>query len=301
MRCIRPMIGLLLGLLLLAGQAYAGTAEITAAGGLTAGSASTLQEAFDGAKQITGANSLANSMRIGDGVTPMCHYTDASGGPIIEPCTAANHQTRIQVNKTWCLYDVEAAACVETVDPDAASTFAMWTYGTAYKPLKSVWFGAGSLSTDGTQCAAPAEVTINSGPKVWTIICTENDASTIYGSIKMPDAWDAGTVTFEHVYIQTAADTGSMLGELSAQCHGNGEVVNSTYGTVIELDDAAVRGSSKNDYITSTAVTPAGTCAAGDMLYWRWQYDATANPTTAAATLNHVGFKMEYSVTSRSD
>lgn len=263
--------------------------------------ADTLDTVFDRGKTIDGANSLANAVRIGDGTTPWCIYTDATLGPQLRPCTDANVRTIIPTNFTWCSYDIEGDTCIETIDPDAASTLAVWTYGAAYRPKKSIWFGAGSLSTDGTQCAAPAEVTINSGPKIWTIICAENDASTIYGSVRMPDSWDAGTVTFTHVYIQTAADTGSMFGELSAQCRGNGEAPSSTWGTVVELDDAAVTGSNQNDMITSTAVTPAGTCAAGDMLYWQWQYDATANPTTAAATLNHVGFNIEYSVTSRSD
>ena len=252
-------------------------------------------------KEITWANSLANAMRVGDGVTPMCIYTDATLGPQVRPCTDADMQDIIPANFTRCLFDVEAALCLEKYDPDAASTLLMWSYpNAAYRPKKSAWFGAGALSTDGTQCAAPAEVTINSGPKIWTIICTENDASTMYWSFKTPDNWDSGTFTVDHVYIQTAADTGSMLGELSAQCRGNGEVVNNTFGSVVELDDAAVTGSSKNDMITSTAITADGTCAAGDMVYFRWQYDATGNPTTAAATLNHVGFRVEYSVVSRS-
>lgn len=246
-------------------------------------------------KEITWANSLPNAMRVGDGVTPLCLYTDATIGPTIRPCTDSNTETIIPANFNWCLYDIEGASCIYTVDPDAASTLAMHQIAAAYRWKKSVWFGAGALSTDGTQCAAPAEVTINSGPKIWTVICTENDASTMYWSFKSPDNWDGGTFTVDHVYIQTAADTGSMLGELSAQCHGNGETVDSTWGSVVELDDAAVTGSNKNDMITSTAVTPAGTCAAGDMVYFRWQYDATGNPTTAAATLNHVGFRVEYS------
>jgi hypothetical protein len=260
----------------------------------------TLDQAFDQGKTIDGANSTANAVRIGDGVTPVCIYTDASLGPQVRPCTDANTTTIIPTNFTWCLYNIESTECVETVDPDGASVKAMWTYNTSYRPLKSVWFGAGSLSTDGTQAAAPAEVTINSGPKIWTIITTDNDAATIYGSIKMPDSWDGGTVTFEHVYLQTAADTGVLNGDIAAQCRGNGEVPSSTWGTEIAIDDAAVVGSNSNDFTTSAAVTPAGTCAAGDMLYWRYQLDATGT-TTAVATLHHIGFKMEYSITSRSD
>jgi hypothetical protein len=262
----------------------------------------TLQTVFaeTGGKEITGANSLANAVRIGDGVTPMCLYTDASLGPQVRPCTDANTRTIIPTNFDWCLYNIESTECIETVDPDAASVKAVWTYNTSYRPLKSIFFGAGSLSTDGTQCAAPAEVTINSGPKIWTIICTDNDASTIYGSVKMPDSWDGGTVTFEHVYLQTAADTSALNGDIAAQCRGNGEAPSSTWGTEVAIDDAGVTGSNQNDFTTSAAVTPAGTCAASDMLYWRYQLDATGT-TTAVATLHHIGFKMEYSVTSRSD
>jgi hypothetical protein len=167
-------------------------------------------------------------------------------------------------------------------------------------PIKTIWFGAGSLSTDGTQCAVPAEVTINSGPKIWTILCADNDGSTIYGSVKMPDSWDGGTVTFTHVYIQTAADTGALNGDIAAQCRGNGEVPSSTWGTEIAIDDTAVVGSNSNDMLPSAAVTAAGTCTGGDMLYFRYQLDA-AGTTTAVATLHHVGFKMEYGISSMSD
>jgi hypothetical protein len=260
----------------------------------------TLDNAFDAGKTIDGANSLANAVRIGDGTTPICLYTDATLGPQVRPCTDANTTTIIPTNFTWCLYNIESTECIETVDPDGASVKAMWTYNTSYRPLKSIWFGAGSLSTDGTQCAAPAEATINSGPKIWTIICTDNDASTIYGSVQMPDSWDGGTVTFEHVYIQTAADTSALNGDIAAQCRGNSETPSSTWGTEVAIDDAGVSGSNDNDFTVSAAVTPAGTCAAGDMLYFRYQLDATGT-TTAVATLHHVGFKMEYSITSRSD
>jgi hypothetical protein len=270
---------------------------------LASPSTPTLDNVFDQGKTIDGANSLANAVRIGGDTTAkqVCIYNDDSTGLQVRPCTDANTRTLIPTNFTWSLHDEEGAAAIETVDPDAASTLAMWTYGTAYRPKKSIWFGAGSLSTDGTQCAAPAEVTINSGPKIWTIICTDNDGSTIYGSVKMPDNWDAGTVTFDHVYIQTAADTSALNGDIAAQCRANGEAPSSTWGTEVAIDDAGVTGTNRNDMTTSAAVTPASgtSCAAGNMLYWRYQLDATGT-TTAVATLHHVGFRMEYSETSRS-
>ena len=247
-----------------------------------------------------GATSSGAGVKIGKDATNCWNiYHDASAGLQLRPCTDSHIRTTIPTNFTWALYDEEGGAAVETIDPDAATQLGKFTYGTAYKPLKSVWFDAAALSTDGTQCAAPAEVTLNSGPKTYTIICTDNDASTMYGKIKMPDEWDGGTVTFEQVYVQTAADTSALNGDIAAQCRGNGEAPSSTWGSEVAIDDAAVTGSNQNDVTTSAAVTPAGTCAAGDMLYFRYQLDATGT-TTAVATLHTLGFKMEYSVTSRS-
>jgi len=54
-----------------------------------------LDGAFDVGKEIDGANSVANAVRIGDGSTPMCFYTDASLGPMVRPCTDANVNTII--------------------------------------------------------------------------------------------------------------------------------------------------------------------------------------------------------------
>lgn len=159
--------------------------------------------------------------------------------------------------------------------------------------VDSAFWDSGGMVSDGTQCAAAAKVTINSGPQQYTIICTDNDASTIYGHIVMPDSWDGGTVTFELEYLQTAADTNALNGDISAQCRGAGEIPSSTWGTEVAIDNAAVSGSNAVDHTTSAAVTPAGTCAGGDSLWWRYQVDATGT-TTAMATLHFLGNKMEY-------
>lgn len=251
-------------------------------------------------KTVNWANSLANALRIGDGTTPTCFYTDPTLGPLIRPCTAANTRTYVLPNFNWSLYDEEGTADILTVDPDAASKNAMYQFGANYRPLKSAWIGAGALDGDGTQCPALAtSVTINSGPKLPTFICTDNDSATLYGSLKMPGDYDGGTITFTQSIIQTAADTSAINGDIAAQCRGNSETPSSTWGTEVALDLANVSGSNDNDFITSAAVTPAGTCAAGDMLYFRYQLDA-AGTTTAVATLHHVGFMLTYSSNSLS-
>lgn len=228
-------------------------------------------------------------------------YVNSSGDPIIRGVNGGvegdlDIKVKIDSGNKWTLYD-GSDACIIQIEPGAASPYLQFTFCSGYYPYKSVWFGAEALSTDGTQCAAPAEVTINSGPKRFTIICTKNDSSTIYGSIKMPADYSGGTVFFTHVYLQTAADTNALNGDITAQCRGNGSTVNSTWGTEVPIDDAALTGSNKNDMTQSAAVTPNGTCTGAPMLYWRYQLDATGT-TTAVGTLHHLGFLMEYPYTS---
>jgi len=153
-----------------------------------------------------------------------------------------------------------------------------------------IWVGAG-MTPDGTQCAAASDVQINSGPYQSTIVCADNDGSTLYGNLQMPDSWDAGNLVFELAYIQTAADTGPLQGDITIQCRGAGETVNNTWESEVAMDDAGVTGSNAVDHLTSGNVS--GTCVAGDTVYWRWQMDA-AGTTTAVATLNFVGMKAEW-------
>lgn len=161
------------------------------------------------------------------------------------------------------------------------------------KIVDSIFWDAGGMTPDGTQCADATRQTINSGPTQYTVICADNDASSLYGHAIMPDSWDGGTVTLELEYVQTAADTSALNADVAMMCRGATETINSTWGSEVAIDDAAVTGSNGVDHTTSAAVTPNGTCAGGDTLYWRIQLDATGT-TTAVATLHFLGAKVEY-------
>lgn len=168
--------------------------------------------------------------------------------------------------------------------------------GGASSGVRPIIWTAASLSVDGAQCAAaPEEVTINSGPVLYTIKnCADNDASTLYASIvPMPAAWDGGTIVVGVAGVQTAADTDALHMDVSASCRGAGVAINSTYGTEVALDDADVNGSNAPDWILSAAVTPNGSCAGLDWLFIKIQIDATGT-TTDLSTYNFGGVYVGY-------
>jgi hypothetical protein len=195
---------------------------------------------------------------------------------------------------------VDVSGVISTHNLDTTSvhgiTDTSLLYDTTSTVTDSIRWNAAGTAGDGVYCGYANLVQINSGPYQYSIICQDSDSSTIYGNTVMRDGWDAGTITFELEYVQTAVNTGVLNSDIACACRGPGETVNNTWGTEIAIDDAAVTGSSGVDHTTSAAVTCNGTCVAGDTLYWRWQMDATGT-TTAVATLNILGVKAEYTAT----
>lgn len=268
--------------------------DAASVGGGGGGSSQGLDSSFDVQNEINGATS-ANPLIIGNGTQKAKHYGDPTEGYVVEPVPLGDSLWRIWTNFNGCMKDMEANALVWCLDPDAVLTKDKYLFQSAtYMPYASGWFPASNLDGDGTNCPAKATtVTLNNG-KLPTIICTSSTSSTIYGSVKMPGNWNAGAVYFSRVVQQTAADTNAYNGQVDMKCTG------STWGTAVAINLANVTGSGTDDITqTSSVVTPAGTCAAGGMLYWR--YRVASGTTTAMATLHHIGFRVAYQKTSWSE
>jgi hypothetical protein len=263
----------------------------------------TLDQAFDLGKLIDGANSEANCFRVGTAANYYCIYSDAGTGLYVKPEPLADTTFRAWTNFNLVFRDEESAAAIETIDPDAASTLAMWTYGTAYRPKKSIWLDAGAASVDGTQCATPTE-SANTLVKTWTIVCQDSDSGAIYWKFTMPDSWDGGTITAELAVYQVGAGTNTIELDIAAMCYSHDEAVSAFATPPTGEQAASITLTADNDILHSTtaAITPAGTtCAGGDTLFVTAQVDATASHADIAVDAEIMGVKVEYSITSRSD
>lgn len=147
-----------------------------------AGSSATLETVMTAGNSTTKCTE-ADPCQFGNGTVYINVYVSDANQMVIEPSVAADRYFTCMTNQVCGFYDTEGAAAILTIDPDAASQLGKYTFGTAYKPTKTVDFPAASLTTDTAQCASPALATINSGAPRYTIICTDNDASSIYGEV----------------------------------------------------------------------------------------------------------------------
>lgn len=165
---------------------------------------------------------------------------------------------------------------------------------------RSMYFDAGSFTSDGTGCTTPAEVTLQAtGPKTWTQQCPTDAATSIfYGKTVMPDGWDgANTITFElAAENENAAPSGTFIVTFSAMCRTPGtDTVGTTWGTG-QTATITFATQYRTETATTAAVTPNGSaCSAGDILFWRGI--SNTGTTTQEANVYILGVKMEYAST----
>ena len=272
---------------------WTGSLWTAVAGAVSSPPAVTLDTAFDNGAEIDNATS-ATPMKVGNGTQKGKLYGDATKGFVIEPDPLGDSLWRIWTNYNGCIRDEEGAANMLCFDPDAATTRLMGEYMSGYRPRGYFYVSASAFTGDGTNCpSSSSTITINGGPKVQAMICGSSANGDMDFDVVMPMDWDGTDLIFEATYRQTAANTSAMNSDIKAQCRGAGETPSSTWGTAVPIDDAAVSGSSIEDKTASAAVTPAGTCAAGDHLFVRHTLDVTGT-TTPEATLWFEGVGVYY-------
>jgi len=265
-----------------------------------------LQNAKDTGATITNAVDTTTGVRTGNGIvhwndfcdsSNLCRrqITDSSGTRV-----RGDYVVEVETNKTFILRDEELDAAMWTIDPDAASANAMYTIASGYRPLKSIYWDAGGINVDASNCTTPTEQALNSAEKTWAFSCADSNSSIFGGKVRMPVAYDGGTVTFTLTLFHGTTETITFAGDFSAQCRAAGAAINSTYGTAVAAD-VSITTANLIAEATTAAVTPNGTCTGGGVtILWRYVVDA-ANFSANAANSKVLGVTMKYNVSSFSD
>ena len=201
-----------------------------------------------------------------------------------------------------------ARMAVESVNPITASGTGGVDSSAILTEVRSMYWGAGAISADGTNCADPAETTIAStGPKQYSINCPLTADGNLYGHTVLPDGFVGGAssdLVFElSAYI--ADDPGAtedLYAVIYAQCAGSGDAASGSWTNHDDIDvqfvSADAQWAVRQD--EAAAFDPDGTCAAGDVLYWRLRVcQAASGDCGSASTFDTtntyiVGMKMEY-------
>jgi hypothetical protein len=121
-------------------------------------------------------------------------------------------------------------------------------------------------------------------------------------SIAMPKSWNESTLTYQVYWAPSSTNTGNCIFGLQAVACADGDTIDVAYGTAIEVTDAGI-GTVEDQQITSesSAMTVAGSPAAGEQTYFQLYRDAADGSDTFTGEARVLGVKIFYTTDAAND
>lgn len=203
----------------------------------------------------------------------------------------------------------------EDTSPDVTADFVItWDVSaSAFKKVKlyrvsggkqTIWMPAAAMTantTNGPAAAAAAEMTTNKN----MVVTMDFDATTqefAQFEVFMPKGWDLGTVTFIPVWSHASTTTNfGVVWGCDAVAISDGDALDVAFGTAQTSTDTG--GTTNTKYIgpESSAITIAGSPAAGDTVQFRIHRDPANGSDTMAIDARLHGVKIIYNTTVGAD
>lgn len=179
--------------------------------------------------------------------------------------------------------------------PDRAAADARYIQRTENRVL-AIYIPASSMVSRTTNGAADGtdESTTNK-----VMVATKDfDASTTeYAQfqIRMPESWNEGTVTAEFSW--AAGGTGTAIWAIQGLARGDSDVIDTAFGTAQTVTDTVTTVGDIMISNFTSAVTIAGTPAAGDMVF----FQVYRNGGTLASDAKLIGVTIKFTITAADD
>jgi len=121
-------------------------------------------------------------------------------------------------------------------------------------------------------------------------------------TVAMPKSWNEGTVTYQVYWSPSTTNTGNCIFGLQGVACADGDTIDVAYGTAIEVTDAGI-GTVEDQQITSesSAITVAGSPAAGEQTYFQLYRDAADGSDTFTGESRVLGVKIFYTTDAAND
>ena len=121
-------------------------------------------------------------------------------------------------------------------------------------------------------------------------------------TVDMPKSWNEGTLTYQVYWAPSTTNTGNCIFGLQGVACGDSDTIDVAYGTAIEVTDAGI-GTVEDQQITSesSAMTVAGSPAAGEQTYFQLYRDAADGSDTFTGESRVLGVKVFYTTDAAND
>tara|TARA_B100000902_G_scaffold41724_1_gene49315 strand:- start:3843 stop:5063 length:1221 start_codon:yes stop_codon:yes gene_type:complete len=121
-------------------------------------------------------------------------------------------------------------------------------------------------------------------------------------TIGMPKSWNEGTVTYQVYWSPSTTNTGNCIFGLQGVACADGDTIDVAYGTAVDITDAGI-GTVEDQQVSaeSSAITIAGSPAAGEQTYFQLYRDAAAGGDTFTGEARVLGIKLFYTTDAAND
>ena len=232
----------------------------------------------------TNGNELLLLTATGSAVNELTLANAATGnGPILSATGETNVDINLNPKGTGVLKSATAAVKI-------AGKESMWVPVTAM-------YGATTNPPDAAQVETTA---LRPDMKV-----LDFDASTdqfAQFSVAFPKSWNEGTVTYQVYWTPASTNTGNCIFGLQGASLFHNDTIDVAYGTAINITDAGI-GTVEDQQITgeSSAVTVAGSPAAGEQTYFQFFRDAADGSDTFTGECRVLGIKLFFTTDAAND
>ena len=145
-------------------------------------------------------------------------------------------------------------------------------------------------------CAALAKVEAGTNDvDYWVLDFDTTTAESCFFTLRMPDNWDGGTVTFQFIWTNAGGgSTETVDWSVKGRAYADSDAIDQAYGTEITTTDTWLAQNDIHLSAESAAVTLAGTPAAGQWAQFKITRKVSTDNLTGDARL--IGIRLKYGI-----
>lgn len=218
-----------------------------------------------------------------------------SGSNLVN-CTRGNDSTTAQTHPSGaiveCVFDADSLNDIidgVLAEHDQAGLHA--GKRALFIPATSMWPG----TTAG--CAALAKTELGTNDvDIQTLDFDKDSDEFAQFAVRMPDNWNAGTITFSPQWT-AASGSGGVAFFLQAIAYANSDAMDAVLGTAVASVDTLLTANDLHEGPVSADITIAGTPAAGEWVHFKVYRDISDGGDTLSVDAKLLGISIIYSTT----
>tara|TARA_S200002703_G_scaffold67000_1_gene58156 strand:- start:646 stop:1854 length:1209 start_codon:yes stop_codon:yes gene_type:complete len=168
---------------------------------------------------------------------------------------------------------------------------------------ETIWVPSVAMYPNTTNPAEAAQVELTAGQPELKVL--DFDASTdefAQFAVSFPKSWNEGTVTYQAYFTSAGTNTGNCIWTLAGVAVSDNDAIDAAFGTAVSVTKAHSGTANDLDVSSeSSAITIAGTPAAGDEVFFQISRDANNGSDTLTGDARLLGIRFFFTTDAAND